>query len=115
MSLEGCQSRRHSFRPSTAFQKGITMQELSAGRRSDEPIYNIGAVVRMVGIPEATLRAWERRYGFPMPARTDGSHRLYSEGQVRQLQWIKNQIDSGMQVRQAVQALHRAFELETKE
>jgi DNA-binding transcriptional MerR regulator len=83
------------------------MQELSAGRRSDEPIYNIGAVVRMVGIPEATLRAWERRYGFPMPARTGGSHRLYSEGQVRQLQWIRSQIDSGMQVRQAVQALHR--------
>jgi len=83
------------------------MQELSAGRRNDEPIYNIGAVVRVVGITEATLRAWERRYGFPTPARTSGSHRLYSEDQVRQLQWIKGQIDGGMQVRQAIQALHR--------
>jgi len=75
-----------------------------------EPIYNIGAVVRMVGVSEATLRVWERRYGFPEPARTDGGHRLYTEGQVRRLQWVKAQIDDGMRTRQAIgtlQALER--------
>jgi DNA-binding transcriptional MerR regulator len=80
-------------------------QELVERWGSAEPLYNIGAVVRMVGVPEATLRAWERRYGFPQPDRTGGGHRLYSESQVRRLQWVKAQIDDGMQTRQAVRAL----------
>jgi len=80
-------------------------EELSRGLDVSEPIFNIGAVVRMTGIPETTLRAWERRYGFPQPARTSGHHRLYSEGQVRRLQWVKAQIDDGMRTRQAIEAL----------
>ncbi len=38
----------------------------------------IGAVSRATGIPENTLRTWERRYGFPRPERTEGGHRLYA-------------------------------------
>jgi DNA-binding transcriptional MerR regulator len=50
---------------------------------SAEPIYNIGAVTRLTGIPITSLRAWERRYGFPHPSgRTPGGHRLYSEKDV---------------------------------
>ncbi len=71
----------------------------------DKPIYNIGAVERMTGIPVATLRVWERRYDFPTVERTEGGHRLYSENTVRQLQWVKARLDEGMQIRQAVQAL----------
>lgn len=71
----------------------------------EDPIYNIGVVARMTGIPAATLRVWERRYGFPDTARTEGGHRLYSESDVQQLRWIKSKIDEGMQTRQAVRAL----------
>lgn len=71
----------------------------------DKPIYNIGAVERMTDIPVATLRVWERRYGFPTPDRTAGGHRLYSESVVRRLQWVKARIDEGMQTRQAIRAL----------
>jgi DNA-binding transcriptional MerR regulator len=71
----------------------------------DEPIYNIGVVARMTGIPAATLRVWERRYGFPDTARTEGGHRLYSEYDIQRLQWVKSRIDEGMQTRQAVRAL----------
>ena len=39
---------------------------------SEEPIYNIGVVARMTGIPVATLRVWERRYQFPTAERTEG-------------------------------------------
>ncbi|HDQ34809.1 MAG TPA: MerR family transcriptional regulator [Chloroflexi bacterium] len=72
---------------------------------SDKPIYNIGAVKRITEIPVATLRAWERRYGFPDAARTSGGHRLYTEGQIVRLQWVKARIDEGMQTRQAIEAL----------
>lgn len=71
----------------------------------DKPIYNIGVVARMTDIPAATLRVWERRYGFPDTARTEGGHRLYSEYDIQRLRWVKSKIDDGMQTRQAVRAL----------
>jgi len=72
---------------------------------SDEPLYNIGVVARMTDIPVATLRVWERRYGFPSSARTGGGHRLYSEQEILRLRWIKARIDEGMQTGRAIRAL----------
>jgi MerR family transcriptional regulator, light-induced transcriptional regulator len=54
----------------------------------DSPRYRIQAVAARTGIPTATLRAWERRYGVPEPARSDARYRLYSErdlGRVRRM------------------------------
>ena len=73
---------------------------------TDEPIYNIGVVSRMTGIPVATLRVWERRYHFPSAGRTAGGHRLYSEQELARLRWVKSTIDEGMQTSQAIRALH---------
>ncbi|MCC6803912.1 MAG: MerR family transcriptional regulator [Anaerolineae bacterium] len=72
-----------------------------------EPLFNIGAVSRMTEIPEATLRVWERRYSFPNATRTGGGHRLYSQHEIRRIQWVKRQIDAGVQASLAIQALHR--------
>jgi DNA-binding transcriptional MerR regulator len=72
----------------------------------DEPLYNIGVVARMTGVSMATLRAWERRYGFPESNRTSGGHRLYTEMDVMRLRWVKARIDDGMQTAQAIHALH---------
>ena len=72
---------------------------------TDEPIYNIGVVSRMTGIPVATLRVWERRYKFPKSSRTAGGHRLYSERELLRLRWVKSTIDQGMQTSQAIRAL----------
>lgn len=76
--------------------------------RDDEALYNIGAVERMTGIHVATLRIWERRYGFPESERTAGGHRIYSGREVERLAWVKRRIDAGMQPGRAVKALrHR--------
>jgi DNA-binding transcriptional MerR regulator len=72
---------------------------------SDEPLYNIGIVSRMTGIPVATLRVWERRYNFPKSTRTPGGHRVWSEKEVIRLRWVKARVDEGMQTGQAVRAL----------
>ncbi len=72
---------------------------------NDEPLYNIGVVSRMTDISMATLRAWERRYGFPDSERTPGGHRLYSENDVLRLRWVKARIDEGMQTAQSINAL----------
>ena len=72
----------------------------------EEPLFNIGAVSRMTDISETALRVWERRYDFPKSARTDGGHRLYSQQEVMRLQWVKQRTDEGMQISQAIRALH---------
>lgn len=77
---------------------------------NERPIYNIGAVKRMTDIPAATLRVWERRYNFPKPERTSGGHRIYSEKDVEQLNWVKARVDEGIQISQAVEALRRLKE-----
>ena len=43
------------------------------------PTFNLGVVLQETGLNADTLRAWERRYGMPNPARSEGGHRLYSQ------------------------------------
>jgi methanogenic corrinoid protein MtbC1 len=73
----------------------------------DRPSYNIKAVAQMVGLLPVTLRAWERRYGFPSPSRGGQGYRLYSEHDLQTLRWLKTQLDSGMNIGQAAQQLHQ--------
>ena len=42
----------------------------------------IGQFVERTGVPEGTLRMWERRYGFPSPERLPSGHRRYGEDEV---------------------------------
>jgi CheY-like chemotaxis protein len=42
----------------------------------------------MLGIPAATIRNWEERYGTIVPERSPGGHRLYSRDQMEQLRFI---------------------------
>jgi len=58
-------------------------------------VYSISAVSRMVGVPVATIRTWEDRYGLVVPARSTGGHRLYRRDQVGQLRFVQTQIAQG--------------------
>jgi DNA-binding transcriptional MerR regulator len=60
------------------------------------PIYSISAVARMVGVPVATLRTWEERYGLVVPDRNVNGHRLFSRDQVEQLLLVKVRMAEGM-------------------
>ncbi len=55
----------------------------------------MGAVTRRTGISEHTLRAWERRFEFPMPVRLPSGHRRYTSDQVRQLLLINRALSCG--------------------
>ena len=56
---------------------------------------SIGAVAEATGIPTATLRTWERRYGFPDPERTESGHRRYRPAVVHRLRLISRALDAG--------------------
>jgi DNA-binding transcriptional MerR regulator len=62
----------------------------------------IASVSSLLGIPVPTIRSWERRYGFPVPARTQGRHRRYSMEEVDQLRKLRDEITRGLPARDAV-------------
>ena len=56
---------------------------------------SIAAVERDAGLSKDVLRVWERRYGFPLPARDPNGERLYPLPQVERLRTIKRLMDAG--------------------
>jgi len=56
---------------------------------------SIAAVERDTGLSKDTLRVWERRYGFPSPARDALGERSYSFDQVEKLRTVKRLLDAG--------------------
>ncbi|MBX5450158.1 MAG: MerR family transcriptional regulator, partial [Thermogemmatispora sp.] len=80
-------------------------------RYSDSPLFNTKAVVQQTGVPAPTLRAWESRYAILSPERASNAYRLYSERDIALIRWLKERVDSGMAISQAV-ALWRHLEEE---
>ncbi len=79
------------------------MAELDLSHYSTAPLYNTKAVVRETSISASTLRAWERRYGVPTPTRTENNYRLYSEYDMALIRWLRDQIEGGLSISQAVE------------
>lgn len=65
------------------------------------PLLRIGQLASRTGVPATTLRAWQRRYGVPAPARTDSGYRLYSEADVELVQRLQRLIDEGLAISDA--------------
>jgi DNA-binding transcriptional MerR regulator len=64
----------------------------------------IRTIARLTGIREATLRAWERRYGFPRPHRSEGNnYRVYSRDEVEAIRRVARLIQQeGLAVSEAI-------------
>jgi len=58
-------------------------------------LWPMGAVTRRTGIGEHTLRAWERKFGFPSPVRLESGHRRYPIEQVQRLLMINTALHAG--------------------
>ena len=63
--------------------------------------YRINVVAELTGVPAATLRAWERRYGIPTPARTAAAYRLYSDDVVVELKRLRDLCAGGVAISEA--------------
>ena len=69
---------------------------------STTPVFNLKVVLKETGLPADTLRAWERRYGLPIPQRTPGGHRLYSERDIHTIKWLMARQTEGLSISRAV-------------
>jgi PAS domain S-box-containing protein len=63
------------------------------------------AVSRRTGIPAATLRTWEHRYGFMRPRRSPSGYRLYGEEEIARIEQVKYLIGHGVRVGAAMRAV----------
>lgn len=63
------------------------------------------AVSRRTGIPAATLRTWERRYGFVRPVRSARGYRLYGEEEILRILQVKYLREQGVRISDAMAAL----------
>jgi CheY-like chemotaxis protein len=64
----------------------------------------------MLGVPTATLRNWQERYGVVVPERSEGGHRLFTRDQVEQLRFLVDQVATGMSAADAHRMLRDRFD-----
>ncbi|MBK6461094.1 MAG: MerR family DNA-binding transcriptional regulator [Myxococcales bacterium] len=67
--------------------------------------FRIHTVSELTGVPEPTLRAWERRYGIPKPERSASGYRLYAGGEVEQVRELRRLCDEGMAAAEAAKVV----------
>lgn len=65
--------------------------------------HGIGEVVERTGVAEATLRMWERRYGFPNPERLASGHRRYSAGDIELIRSVAARRSAGLSLAAAIE------------
>lgn len=70
-------------------RKAVDREALPVGE------FSIRVVANRTSLSVETLRMWERRYGFPKPARRPGGSRLYSESDVRRLSLLAAAVRAG--------------------
>jgi DNA-binding transcriptional MerR regulator len=62
----------------------------------------IGELARRTGLTQQVVRAWESRFGFPEPTRTDGGRRVYAEADVERVLRVLALKDTGVRLGSAI-------------
>jgi DNA-binding transcriptional MerR regulator len=64
----------------------------------------------LLNVSPNTLRAWERRFGFPKPERSPGQHRLYTHGEIAVL---RDALQEGLSISSAVSRAREGLAADT--
>ena len=68
-------------------------------------MFTVKQASRITGVPEATLRTWERRYAVVTPTRTPAGYRLYDPASVAALTAMRKLVNAGWGPAQAARAV----------
>lgn len=71
-----------------------------AGTAGKNELYGIGAVAKLTGLTDHTIRVWERRYGAVVAQRAPNGRRLYTPADVDKLGLLKRLTDQGLSIGQ---------------
>jgi DICT domain-containing protein len=72
--------------------------------------FSISHVVERTGVPEGTLRMWERRHDFPRPERLPSGHRRYSERDIALVAQVAADRAAGVSLTWAIERALREAE-----
>src|SRR5919202_2768634 len=64
----------------------------------------------LLNVSPNTLRAWERRFGYPKPQRSPGRHRLYTYGEIASL---RDALHEGLSISSAVSRAREGLTADT--
>jgi MerR family transcriptional regulator, light-induced transcriptional regulator len=81
----------------------VNKQTTTLSPTTDTPLFTASEVEHRTRVPATTLRQWERRYGIPNPERTASGYRLYSLDDIACIEFLKDQIASGVSASRAAQ------------
>lgn len=73
---------------------------MAAKANEKEHSYGIGAVAKVTGLTDHTIRVWERRYGAVVARRAPNGRRVYSAADVEKLVVLKQLTDAGLSIGQ---------------
>ncbi|MBT8068598.1 MAG: MerR family transcriptional regulator [Gammaproteobacteria bacterium] len=73
---------------------------MAAASGSEAHRYGIGAVAKMTGLTDHTIRVWERRYDAVVTERAANGRRVYSAADVEKLGYLKRLTDQGFSIGQ---------------
>jgi DNA-binding transcriptional MerR regulator/methylmalonyl-CoA mutase cobalamin-binding subunit len=68
-------------------------------------MYTIKEASRLSGVSEASLRAWERRYGVVVPRRNDSGYRVYSQDDLAAVSTMRRLVENGWSAAEAANAV----------
>jgi len=71
---------------------------MTANAHESSGQYGIGAVARLTGLTDHTIRVWERRYGAVVADRAPNGRRIYTLRDVEKLGLLKQLTDSGISI-----------------
>jgi DICT domain-containing protein len=74
---------------------------------------SIGDLVSRTGVAEPTLRMWERRHGFPQPARTTSGHRRYSDEQAEMVEQVVAARAAGLSLPAAIERVQNSHHVQS--
>lgn len=94
------------------------MKQDTQSMTSDEPndgvLLPIGEVSALTGVNAVTLRAWQRRFGLVIPARTPKGHRLYTSENIQEIHEINAWLAKGVAISKVKPLLMSAAKLSSE-
>jgi len=68
-------------------------------------VYTIKQAARLTGVSEASLRAWERRYGVVVPMRNASGYRVYDQAALTAISAMRRLVEDGWSASAAAAAV----------
>src|SRR3954469_6346353 len=98
-----CETRARSVRAQTAACQTGAMEDYVRTLKTSE-------AAAVLNVSPNTLRAWERRFGYPKPQRSPGKHRLYTHGEIAAL---RDALQEGLSISSAISRARESVAADT--